>query len=113
MEWGIVRMRVGLSYDLLRFSLLFRDLSGFRFSTPVGIQICAPLFTLSHTRVHVFGRCLRARTQKTHRFTTFAVCAYTFRSPLRARIDVCLHIAGIATGVDLLCAREGKNNNVE
>ena len=32
MEWGIVRMRVGLSYDLLRFSLLFRDLSGFRFS---------------------------------------------------------------------------------
>ena len=30
MEWGIVRMRVGLSYDLLRFSLLFRDLSGFR-----------------------------------------------------------------------------------
>jgi hypothetical protein len=36
MEWGIVRMRVGLSYDLLRFSLLFRDLSGFRFLTLTG-----------------------------------------------------------------------------
>jgi len=29
-------MRVGLSYDLLRFSLLFRDLSGFRFLTLTG-----------------------------------------------------------------------------
>lgn len=72
-----------------------------------------PFYTLTHTRPCLWTLPSRARTQKTHRFTTFAVCAYTFRSPLRARIDVCLHIAGIATGVDLLCAREGKNNNVE
>ena len=37
MEWGIVRMRVGLSYDLLRFSLLFRDLSGFSCLRPLPV----------------------------------------------------------------------------
>ena len=52
MEWGIVRMRVGLSYDLLRFSLLFRDLSGFRFSAIRPKFKSAPPSPPRHARAH-------------------------------------------------------------